>query len=123
MGGIETIQKKLFSPSTLPLLNPNTSPPMAATAEIKDVEINLKIDSIFTYLAKFAVQVHNQKENAHLAFIKIVKVTIEPVTEGTIYVITLEVSNLGIKQLYEAKVWVKLSTGYKELLDFNHVVG
>ena len=62
MGVIETIQRKLFSSSTLPLLNPNTSPPMAATAEIKDVEINLKIDSIFTYLAKFAVQIHNQKE-------------------------------------------------------------
>ena len=62
-------------------------------------------------------------QNAHLVFIKIDKVKIEPVTEGTIYVITLEVSNLGTKQLYEAKVWVKLSTGYKELLDFNHVVG
>ena len=56
-------------------------------------------------------------------FIKVKSTTIDPVTEGVIYLITLEATNLGMKQLYEAKVWVKSSASYKELLDFKHVVG
>ncbi|KAJ0980872.1 hypothetical protein J5N97_009127 [Dioscorea zingiberensis] len=61
-------------------------------------------------------------QNAHLVFIDVVKVTILPEVEGVIYYITLKASNFGVEQLYEAKVWVKDSTDYIELLDFHHVV-
>ncbi|KAH7679000.1 Cystatin protein, partial [Dioscorea alata] len=73
-------------------------------------------------LANFAVCEHNKKENAHLEFVKVVKATIDPVVEGVLYYITLEASNLGVPQLWMAKVWVKASTDYIELQDFYHVV-
>ncbi|KAJ0961940.1 hypothetical protein J5N97_029768 [Dioscorea zingiberensis] len=53
----------------------------------------------------------------------VVKVTIQySAVEGVLYCITLKASNLGVEQLYEAKVWVKESTGYIDLQDFHHVV-
>ncbi|KAM0948743.1 putative Cystatin domain-containing protein [Dioscorea sansibarensis] len=61
-------------------------------------------------------------QDAHLEFESVVKSKIEPLVEGVIYYITLEASNVGLKQLYQAKVWVKESTNYKELLSFEHVV-
>ncbi|XP_039119866.1 multicystatin-like [Dioscorea cayenensis subsp. rotundata] len=95
---------------------------MATTQGINGTEIINNIDNYIVYLAKFAVEEHNGKENAHLTFSKVVKATIDPVVEGVLYYITLEASNLGVLQLWQAKVWVKESTGYIELKDFHHVV-
>ncbi|KAM0939004.1 putative Cystatin domain-containing protein [Dioscorea sansibarensis] len=95
---------------------------MATTQEINGMEIIKNTDIYIVYLAKFAVEEHNRKENAHLKFIKVKKATIEQLVEGVIYYITLEASNLDVQQLWQAKVWVKESTGYIELQDFHHVV-
>ncbi|KAM0948742.1 putative cystatin [Dioscorea sansibarensis] len=62
-------------------------------------------------------------QSAHLEFKKVVKVTKEAVVEGAIYDIALKAGNLyGVEQVYEAKVWVKNLTFYKELLEFNIAV-
>ena len=61
-------------------------------------------------------------QNAHLEFIKVVKVAIDPQVEGVLYYITLEASNFGVPQLWMAKVWVKASAEYIELQSFYHVV-
>ncbi|KAJ0980871.1 hypothetical protein J5N97_009126 [Dioscorea zingiberensis] len=97
----------------------------SSTQEINGAELNKKIYYYIDYLAEYAVQVHNQQQNAHLSFIKVVKVTIEPVVGADVlYYITLEACNLGVQQLiYEAQVCVKGSTGYIELKNFQHVVG
>ncbi|KAJ0980870.1 hypothetical protein J5N97_009125 [Dioscorea zingiberensis] len=79
----------------------------SSTQEIKGMEINENIYNFIDFLAGYVVQVHNQQQTE---------------VEGVLYYITLIASNIGVEQLYEAKVWVKESTGYIELQDIQHVV-
>nr|AAK30004.1 cysteine proteinase inhibitor [Dianthus caryophyllus] len=93
---------------------------MATVGGIKDSggssANSLEIDE----LAKFAVDHYNSKENALLEFQRVVN-TKEQVVAGTIYYITLEATDGGVKKLYEAKVWVKPWVNFKEVQDFKYV--
>lgn len=60
-------------------------------------------------------------EDAHLEFMKVEDESAKPEGAGVTYGITLEVKNDNLEQLYQAKVWVKETTGYKDLLEFNLV--
>ncbi|KAL3629099.1 hypothetical protein CASFOL_026321 [Castilleja foliolosa] len=71
-------------------------------------------------LARFAVDQHNNKQNALLELVRVVKAQ-EQVVAGTLHHLTLEVVDAGKKKLYEAKVWVKPWMDFKELQEFNHV--
>jgi hypothetical protein len=71
-------------------------------------------------LARFAVEQHNNKENALLEFARVVKAQ-EQVVAGTMHHLTIEAIDAGKKKLYEAKVWVKPWMGFKELQEFKHV--
>ncbi|KAK3022713.1 hypothetical protein RJ639_046697 [Escallonia herrerae] len=78
-------------------------------------ENSLEIDS----LARFAVDQHNQKENAMLEFTRVVKAE-EQVVAGTLHHLTLEAIDARKKKLYEAKIWVKPWMNFKELQEFKH---
>ncbi|KAG8381689.1 hypothetical protein BUALT_Bualt06G0147600 [Buddleja alternifolia] len=71
-------------------------------------------------LARFAVDQHNDKQNALLELVRVVKAQ-EQVVAGTLHHLTLEVIDAGSKKLYEAKVWVKPWMNFKELQEFRHV--
>ncbi|XP_057766960.1 cysteine proteinase inhibitor 6 [Salvia miltiorrhiza] len=71
-------------------------------------------------LAKFAVDHHNNKENALLELVRVVKAQ-EQVVAGTLHHLTLEVIDSGKKKLYEAKIWVKPWEDFMELQEFKHV--
>ncbi|CAI9100999.1 OLC1v1038213C1 [Oldenlandia corymbosa var. corymbosa] len=86
--------------------NPSSSPSSNA-AEIEE-------------LALFAVQQHNQKQNALVELGRVVK-SEEQVVSGKLYNLTLEVIEAGKKKLYEAKVWVKPWLNFKELQEFKYV--
>ncbi|KAA8549993.1 hypothetical protein F0562_001650 [Nyssa sinensis] len=81
--------------------------------EVEGSENSVGIDG----LARFAVDEHNKKENALLEFKKVVNVK-EQVVAGTVYYITLEVTDGGVTKVYEAKVWVKPWMNFKELQEF-----
>ncbi|CAN1145413.1 Cysteine proteinase inhibitor [Linum perenne] len=92
---------------------------MATLGGVKEAQgsaNSLEIDD----LARFAVDHHNQKENALLEFKGVVG-TKEQVVSGTIYHITLEATDGGKKKTYEAKVWVKPWLNFKEVQAFKHV--
>nr|AAC69278.1 cysteine proteinase inhibitor [Dianthus caryophyllus] len=93
---------------------------MATVGGIKDSggssAISLEIDE----LAKFAVDHYNSIENALLEFPRVVN-TKEQVVAGTIYYITLEATDGGVKKLYEANVWVKPGVNFKEVQVFKYV--
>ncbi|KAK7336400.1 hypothetical protein VNO77_16940 [Canavalia gladiata] len=74
-------------------------------------------------LARFAIQEHNNKENAFLEFAKVVKAK-EQVVAGKIYYLTLEAIDAGKQKIYEAKIWVKPWMNFKQLEEFKcaHVV-
>lgn len=42
----------------------------------------------------------------------------QQVVAGTVYYITVEATDGGVKKLYEAKVWVKPWMDFKELQEF-----
>ena len=85
-------------------------------SEVDSKENSLEIDS----LAKFAVEEHNKKENALLEYVKVVNAK-QQVVAGTVYYITLEATDKGVKKLYEAKVWVKPWINFKEVQEFKPV--
>ena len=92
---------------------------MATLGGIRDSEgsqNSLEIDS----LARFAVEQHNAKENTLLEFGRVVS-SKQQVVAGTMYYITVEVTDGGVKKFYEAKVWVKSWMNFKELQDFKPV--
>ncbi|WCJ20562.1 Cysteine proteinase inhibitor [Euphorbia peplus] len=92
---------------------------MATVGGIKEVggsANSLDIDS----LARFAVDDHNTKQNALLEFKKVVNVK-QQVVSGTIYFITMEVSEGGHTKVYEAKVWEKPWLNFKEVQEFKLV--
>ncbi|KAL3632593.1 hypothetical protein CASFOL_025577 [Castilleja foliolosa] len=68
-------------------------------------------------IALFAVQQHNQKQNAVLKFGRVVKAK-EQVVAGKMYYLTLEVNDGGKNKTYEAKVWVKPWMNFKQLEEF-----
>ncbi|XP_022742207.1 cysteine proteinase inhibitor 7 isoform X2 [Durio zibethinus] len=68
-------------------------------------------------LAQFAVQQHNQKQNAFLELSRVLKAK-EQVVAGKIYHLTLEVVDAGKNTVYEAKVWVKPWINFKQLQEF-----
>ncbi|KAE8653481.1 cysteine proteinase inhibitor A [Cucumis sativus] len=89
---------------------------MATVGGIKEVPSNensIEVDE----LARFAVDEHNKKENSLLEFSKVVKVK-EQVVAGTVYYITVEVTEGGQKKVYEAKIWVKQWQNFKQLQEF-----
>ncbi|XP_038880981.1 cysteine proteinase inhibitor A-like [Benincasa hispida] len=69
------------------------------------------------YLARFAVQEHNKKENGLLEFERVLKAK-EQVIAGKLYHLTLEAIDGGKKKVYEAKVWVKPWMNFKQLQEF-----
>ncbi|KAL3850208.1 hypothetical protein ACJIZ3_012090 [Penstemon smallii] len=71
-------------------------------------------------LARFAIQEHNNKQNALLEFKKVTNVK-EQVVAGTMYYITLEAADGGKNKVYEAKVWVKPWMNFKEVQEFKLV--
>ncbi|KAK6944492.1 Cystatin domain [Dillenia turbinata] len=70
-------------------------------------------------LGQFAVQEHNNKQNAVLEFARVLKAK-EQVVAGKLYHLTLEAIDAGKKKVYEAKVWVKPWMNFKELQEFKH---
>lgn len=56
-------------------------------------------------------------QNSLLQFGKVVKAK-QQVVAGTVYYITVEATDGGVKKLYEAKVWVKPWMDFKELQEF-----
>ncbi|KAM2968114.1 hypothetical protein FF1_028295 [Malus domestica] len=70
-------------------------------------------------LARFAVQEHNNKENALLEFVRVVKAK-EQVVAGTLHHLTIEAIEAGKKKRYQARVWVKPWMGFKEEQEFKH---
>ncbi|KAJ6750527.1 hypothetical protein OIU85_001100 [Salix viminalis] len=92
---------------------------MATVGGIKEVEGSanrLEIDN----LARFAVDDYNKKQNSVLEFKRVVNAK-KQVVAGTIYYITLEVTEGGHKKVYEAKVWVKPWLDFKEVQEFKLV--
>ncbi|CAK7331857.1 unnamed protein product [Dovyalis caffra] len=92
---------------------------MATTGGIKEVEgsaNSLEIDA----LARFAVDDYNKKHNSLLEFKKVLN-TKQQVVSGTIYYITLEVTEGGHNKVYEAKVWEKPWMNFKEVQEFKLV--
>lgn len=79
---------------------------------------SLEIDA----LARFAVDEHNNKQNALLEFGRVVKAQ-EQVVAGSMHHLTLEAIDGGEKKIYEAKVWVKSWLNFKELQEFKEVAG
>ncbi|XWS65289.1 hypothetical protein CRYUN_Cryun05aG0080600 [Craigia yunnanensis] len=73
-------------------------------------------------LAQFAVQQHNQKQNAFLELARVLKAK-EQVVAGKIYHLTLEVVDAGQNTVYEAKVWVKPWINFKQLQEFKLAAG
>ncbi|MED6162295.1 hypothetical protein PIB30_069036 [Stylosanthes scabra] len=80
------------------------------------VSNNAEIES----LARFAIQEHNNKENALLEFAKVLKAK-EQVVAGKIYFLTLEAIDGGKKKIYEAKIWVKPWMNFKQLREFRQI--
>ncbi|XP_051151218.1 cysteine proteinase inhibitor A-like [Andrographis paniculata] len=68
-------------------------------------------------IGRFAVQQHNDKQNAVLKLVRVVKAK-EQVVAGKIYYLTLEAADGEKKNLYEAKVWVKPWMNFKQLQEF-----
>ncbi|PQQ12952.1 cysteine proteinase inhibitor 6 [Prunus yedoensis var. nudiflora] len=71
-------------------------------------------------LARFAVEEYNKKENALLEFVRVVNEKVQ-VVSGTLYYLTIEVTDGGKKKLYEAKIWVKPWAHFKEVQEFKLV--
>ncbi|KAL6340716.1 hypothetical protein AAG906_014406 [Vitis piasezkii] len=71
-------------------------------------------------LARFAVDEHNKKQNTVLEFNGVVKAR-QQVVAGMMYYITLEATDGGKKNKYEAKIWVKAWLNFKELQEFKPV--
>ncbi|CAO2197252.1 unnamed protein product [Urochloa humidicola] len=86
---------------------------------ISDVPQN-ENDIHFQELARFAVDEHNKKANALLAYEKLVKAKTQ-VVAGTMYYLTVEAKDGEAKKLYEAKVWEKPWENFKELQEFKPV--
>ncbi|KAL9263466.1 Cysteine proteinase inhibitor 6-like protein [Drosera capensis] len=74
-------------------------------------------DAEIELIARFAVDEHNKKENGLLVFARVLKVK-EQVVAGKLYHLTLEAVDAGKKKIYEAKVWVKPWTNFKQLQEF-----
>ncbi|CAL5193277.1 unnamed protein product [Lathyrus oleraceus] len=68
-------------------------------------------------LARFAVQQHNNKENAFLEYVTVLKAK-EQVVAGKVYSLTLEAVDAGKRRIYEAKIWVKPWMNFKQLQEF-----
>ncbi|KAK4758177.1 hypothetical protein SAY87_019478 [Trapa incisa] len=89
---------------------------MATVGGASDVygnENSLKIEA----LARFAVDEQNKKENSLLQFGKVVNAK-QQVVAGTVYYLTIEATDGGVKKLYEAKVWTKPWMDFKEVQEF-----
>ncbi|XP_061369934.1 cysteine proteinase inhibitor 12-like [Gastrolobium bilobum] len=78
--------------------------------------IRMKVAEIEN-LGRFAIQEHNNKENALLEFARVLNAK-EQVVAGKIYYLTLEAIDAGKKKIYEAKIWVKPWMNFKQLQEF-----
>ncbi|KAK4741959.1 hypothetical protein SAY87_025547 [Trapa incisa] len=86
---------------------------LGGISDVKGNENSLEIEA----LARFAVDEHNKKENSLLQFGKVVSAK-QQVVAGTVYYITIEATDGGVKMLYEAKVWAKPWMDFKEVQEF-----
>ncbi|KAJ9146627.1 hypothetical protein P3X46_028866 [Hevea brasiliensis] len=86
---------------------------LGGVTEVEGSANSVEINS----LARYAVDDYNQKQNALLEFKKVVNAK-QQVVAGTIYYITLEVTDGGQKKVYEAKVWEKPWLNFKEVQEF-----
>ncbi|KAI3419071.1 uncharacterized protein J3R85_013406 [Psidium guajava] len=68
-------------------------------------------------LARFAVDEQNKKQNVLLELRKVVNVK-QQVVSGTMYYITLEAADGGVKKVYDAKIWAKPWMNFKSLQEF-----
>lgn len=71
-------------------------------------------------LARFAIEEHNKEENSLLEFARVLEAK-EQVVAGKSYLLTMEASDAGKREIYEAKVWVKPWMNFKQLKEFKHV--
>nr|CAD1817254.1 unnamed protein product [Ananas comosus var. bracteatus] len=71
-------------------------------------------------LARFAVREYNNKNNALLEFVRVVKAK-EQVVSGMMHYLTVEVNDAGKKKLYEAKVWEQVWMNFRQLQDFTYL--
>ncbi|XP_062172228.1 cysteine proteinase inhibitor-like [Alnus glutinosa] len=86
---------------------------VGGVTEVGGSQNSVEIDG----LARFAVDEHNKKQNTLLEFQKVVNAK-QQVVSGTVYYITLEVTDGGKKKVYEAKIWEKPWLNFKELQEF-----
>lgn len=93
---------------------------MATLGGVRESQPSNEINGEIEGLGQFAVQEHNNKQNALLEFVRVVKAQ-EQVVSGKLHHLTVEVVDAGKKKLYEAKVWVKPWMSFKELQEFKHV--
>nr|AJD79053.1 CPI-2 [Morus alba var. atropurpurea] len=68
-------------------------------------------------IARFAVQQHNEQQNALLEFARVLS-SREQLVAGKIYHLTLEAIDSGKRNIYEARVWVKPWMNFKQLQEF-----
>ncbi|XP_020101736.1 cysteine proteinase inhibitor 1-like isoform X2 [Ananas comosus] len=71
-------------------------------------------------LARFAVREYNNKNNALLEFVRVVKAK-EQVVSGMMHYLTVEVNDAGKKKLYEAKVWEQVWMNFRQLQEFTYL--
>ncbi|XP_048428744.1 cysteine proteinase inhibitor A-like [Pyrus x bretschneideri] len=71
-------------------------------------------------LARFAIDEHNNKENALLEFVRVVHEKVQ-VVSGSLHHLKIEATDGGKKNVYEAKVWVKRWENFKQLQEFKLV--
>ncbi|KAM0948744.1 putative Cystatin domain-containing protein [Dioscorea sansibarensis] len=92
------------------------APQLGGIKDLPENENSAEVDD----LARFAVQEHNKKQNTLLEFVKVKKARVQ-VVAGNMYYLDIEVNNGGKKEVYEAKIWVKLWMNFKELQEFKPV--
>ncbi|MBA0868912.1 hypothetical protein Goshw_020456 [Gossypium schwendimanii] len=77
--------------------------------------INVELENV----ARFAIDEHNNRENGTVVFVRVDQAA-DPLVVGRLHHLTVEAIDAGEKKLYEAKVWVKPWSNFKQLQEFKH---
>ncbi|XP_012449615.1 cysteine proteinase inhibitor 12 [Gossypium raimondii] len=77
--------------------------------------INVELENV----ACFAIDEHNNREDGTVVFVRVDQAA-EPLVVGRLHHLTVEAIDAGGKKLYEAKVWVKPWSNFKQLQEFKH---
>ncbi|KAH1055274.1 hypothetical protein J1N35_033339 [Gossypium stocksii] len=70
-------------------------------------------------VARFAIDEHKKREKGTVVFARVDQAA-EQLVVGRLHHLTVEAIDAGEKKLYEAKVWVKPWSNFKELQEFKH---